>query len=419
MDEAEPHADAFSGWWIVAGAFVIYFVSGGLFNTATVFFKAISGDLGLSRAALSGAFSLGFLVSGLSAPLWGRVADRHGARAAFIPGVLLTGTLCALLSRIHSLTSLYFGYVAFTFASAGISLVPVSVLISRWFVVRRGRAMGIAFMGEGFGALAITPLAGLLVGYLGWRDAYLAAGAAVVVLLLPVVLFLKDAPRRVEQRAAAGAARSQGSGALPGTAGVSLSDALRIPVFWLVAVTWLLAMTPLAAITLHQVPYLTDLGMSVQHASIVAGSAGGMGILGRLAFGILSERFAIRRIYAVCYLLMAAGIAALWLVPRLGLLALVAYVSLFGIAVGGAFALAALLVAHLFGVGALGEVFGLLGLAATMGGAAGGVGAGLMYDSLGGYDAVFAVAVALSLVATALMLRVRTTAPRDTMQPDV
>lgn len=135
-----------------------------------------------------------------------------------------------------------------------------------------------------------------------------------------------------------------------------------------------------------------------------------MSVLGRFGLGFLSERLPIRPIYAACYLIMGAAIAALWITPSVGSTALILYVALFGIAVGGAFALSALLVGDLFGVQALGEIFGFLGLAATIGGAIGGTGAGLLFDAAGSYNAVFALSVALSVLAAALMLLVK--APR-------
>jgi MFS family permease len=139
----------FFGWWIVAAAFVIYFMSAGLLGTGTVYFKPLSSEFGWHRGELSGAFSLGFLLAGAATPLWGRIADRRGPRAAFLPGVILTGAICLLQSRIWNLTSLYIINVALAVAGAGVSLIPVSVILSNWFVRRRGRAIGIAYMGEG------------------------------------------------------------------------------------------------------------------------------------------------------------------------------------------------------------------------------------------------------------------------------
>jgi MFS family permease len=142
-------------------------------------------------------------------------------------------------------------------------------------------------------------------------------------------------------------------------------------------------------------------------AAIAAGFVGGASILGRIGSGVLSERYSIQRIYCVCYLLMGLGIASLWATASMGPLCLIPYVAFFGIAVGGCFALTALLVGDLFGVRALGEIFGMLGLAGTTGGALGGTGAGLLFDALGSYNGVFALCIGLSLLGAVLILLVR------------
>jgi sugar phosphate permease len=407
-------SEIFFGWWVVGGAFLIYFVSGGLFHTATVFFEALSTDFQWERGALSGAFSVGLIVAGVSAPLWGRIADRHGPRSSFLPGALITGVLCLLLSQVSNLASLYVFYIAFTFGSAGISLVPISVLLSNWFVEKRGRAIGIAYTGAGFGGLVFTPVAGLLVERLGWRSAYAIGGIAVIALIMPVVLWLKNRPEDLgllpdgRDPSLPDSASADGDAAAGGTdASLTLGGAARTSAFWLVALIWMVTMMALSAVGLHQVAFLTDVGLSMESASLAAGAVGGMSILGRIGFGVLSERFPIRRLYAVCYLACGVAVALLWATPSFGSTSLVGYVACFGIATGGSFAMTALLVGDLFGIRALGEIFGLLGLIATIGGAIGVTGAGLIFDRAGSYDAVFAVCVALSWLGAVLILFVR------------
>jgi len=413
-----PHSGAaseiFFGWWIVGAAFLIYFVSGGLFNTATVFFKALSADFEWERGALAGAFSLGFIVAGVSAPLWGKIADRHGPRSSFLPGALITGVLCLLLSQVSNLTSLYVLYIVFTFGSAGISLIPISVLLSNWFVEKRGRAIGIAYTGAGLGGLVFTPVAGFLVERLGWRSAYAIAGIAVIALIMPAALWLKNRPEDLgllpdgRNPSPRDSASADGDATAGGTdVSLTLGGAVRTSAFWLVALTWMVTMMSLAAVGLHQVVFLTDAGLPTESAALAAGAVGGMSILGRIGFGVLSERFRIQRLYAVCYLMCGVGIALLWATPSVGSASLVAYVACFGIATGGSFALTALLVGDLFGIRAMGEIFGVLGLIATIGGAIGVTGAGLLFDRAGSYDVVFAICVALSWLGAVLIVLVR------------
>ncbi len=458
----------FYGWRVVGGTFLIYLISGGLYNTGTLYFKALTEEFGWGRGEVSAAFALGILVGGLAAPVWGRIADRAGPRSAFVPGVILTGLSCFGLSMISSIPSLYVLYFLFSIASAGISLVPVSVVLSNWFVLKRGRAIGIAYTGVGVGEFLLTPAAGFLIVAVGWRQAYLISGVVVLALLTPVALWIKNRPQDIgllpdgatkhggstlvssssDARVTAARAESSPAPALEAaqrstvagvaavaapvlgaesaenlaaqaerSRGFSLAEALRTPAFWLTAVTWPLAMGPLMAIILHQVSFMTDTGLSTEAASVVAGAVGGTSMFGRIGYGFLSERYPMRFIYASCYVLLAAGVFSLSVSASVGVPALVSYAVCLGLGVGGAFALAPLMVADLFGVKSLGEIFGLLGLAATVGGAIGATGAGVLYDRVGNYDVVFQIAVAAAIIATILMLMIRRPAPQCSRAP--
>lgn len=394
------------GWGVLGGAFLIYFVSGGLFGSATVFFHALMEEFGWSRGQLSGAFSLGFVVAGLSAPFWGYVADRRGPRASLIPGAFATGVVCVSLSAISGIHSLYALYALFAFGSGGISLIPVGVLLSNWFVEKRGRAIGIAYTGGGFGMLFLTPAAGVLVSAVGWRDSYVVAGLLALVVVVPIAFWLKDHPLR-DVKGKTGTPRPGNKTTMPAEGGLSLCGALATPAFWLLALTCVLTQMALAAVYLHQVPLLTDYGLTVELASVAAGVTGGMGILGRVGFGLLAERRSTLELYIACYLMYAAGIALLWATASLGTLSVVLFAVIFGAGAGGSWALGPLLVGELFGVRALGEIFGFLGLAATVGGALGGTGAGFVFDWTGNYDLVLAVCVGLSISGALLMLLVK------------
>lgn len=419
----------FFGWWIVAGSWLIYLVIEGLFYTATVFLKPLAQEFGWSRAQVSGAFSVGLLIAGLSAPLWGRIADRRGARLALVPGVLVSGVLFILLSQTQSLFSLYTLYILLCVGAGGISVIPLTVLLSNWFVEKRGRATGIAFTGLGFGTLILTPVAGYLTETLGWRYAYIASGLLVLVPLTPIVLLMKNKPEELgllpdgakSSRSAAGTEGTVAQAGYPAAVGssvgqealaessgdgLSLREGVRIPAFWITSVSWFLLAIPESAIWLHQVPFMTDLGLSTQSASFFAGFAGGMSIVGGIAFGFLAERYSIRYVFLACYLVLAMAILTLLASNRADVAFLYLYVPLFGIALGGSYTVYPLLVADLFGIRALGAIFGLLGIAYMIGAALGPTVAGYLFDLSGSYEIVFILSLALTLIGSALILLV-------------
>jgi MFS family permease len=412
MNSSRPNASGprfFYGWWMVGGAFVFYFVTAGVFNTSTVFFKALTEEFGWSRGQLAGVFSMGYLVAGMSAPLWGRLTDRRGPRAALVPATLITSAFCMVLALTPNLVSMYGIYALFTFGAAGISIIPLSVLLASWFVRMRGRAIGIAYTGVGFGQLAITPIAGLLVVSVGWRFGYAVFGAAMLIVMLPVALWTVNRP---EDRGLLpdGATPVDADGEpQPAVAelGFEIGVAARTSSFWMIGAIWLLSEAAIMAVLLHQVPLMTDRGSSTEWASLVAGLLGGASSLGRLVIGFLAERLRIRWLYFGCYGIQVAGVFLLWSATALGDFGLVAYAVVFGFAMGGSASISPLLLAEFYGVRSLGGIFGLLAIGATLGGALGGWGAGLLHDQTGSYDLVLALCVAFVLLGMLLIALLR------------
>jgi MFS family permease len=124
-------------------------------------------------------------------------------------------------------------------------------------------------------------------------------------------------------------------------------EAVRDPNFWLIAAAFALTVMGLSAILLHQIPLLIDLGVSPSHASFALAATAGVGVVGKLGFGALLDRFDQRRVIVACFLLQAAG---LMLLPFAGIPAmLVLYVLIYGYAMGGNATLQATILGECFG----------------------------------------------------------------------
>src|SRR5260370_5986730 len=141
----------FYGWWIVVAAFLnLFFAVGIIFYGFPVFYPALADSLGFGRAQLTQGFLLGFLVAGLPFGLVaGTVIDRIGARWVILAGVGLIGVSLMLMG---SMTKLWHYEVLCIIEVLGYVLAgPIGnqVLVARWFQLRRGRAMGYAYLGLG------------------------------------------------------------------------------------------------------------------------------------------------------------------------------------------------------------------------------------------------------------------------------
>lgn len=179
------------GWFVLAaGMLGVFMTTPGQTVGVSVFIDYIGTDLGLPRAQVLVLYSSGTLLGILPAPYIGRLIDRYGPRNAIGFVVVALGAACAVVAWAHGPWSLG---VAFTLlrgtAIGGLSLVS-GHMINLWFDRFRGRANAISMMGLAIGGLVVPGVAEQVALAHGRRVAYLMLGAAVVVIMLPLGLFL-------------------------------------------------------------------------------------------------------------------------------------------------------------------------------------------------------------------------------------
>ncbi len=151
----------------------------GSYYSFGVFFKPLQDEFGWNRAMTSGAFSICTLTMMVFGTFSGWICDRFGPRVIIVGGSILVGLGLFLSSKIGTLWQLYLFYgVIFAF---GLSTAtsPLSSTISRWFIKRRGLALGVAAAGVGMGTLVISPLANHLIATFSWQTSYLIMAMAV------------------------------------------------------------------------------------------------------------------------------------------------------------------------------------------------------------------------------------------------
>ncbi len=187
--------EIFYGWLVTIGcAFVVFGVAGGQFSFG-VFLKPMTEEFDWSRATLSLAFGVTFMISGLLRPLAGYLADRYSPKWVALSGVLIMGCMLALIPAVDSLLQLY---IIFAFMSIGVTLGTGPILIkivSQWFVSSRGLTLGIVSGAGSFGAMFLVPATTAVLVVWSWQQAYLALGLLLVVIILPVgILLIRNRP---------------------------------------------------------------------------------------------------------------------------------------------------------------------------------------------------------------------------------
>jgi MFS family permease len=381
------------GWVVVACAFTLTFVGFGVAYSFAAFFKAFQAEFGAPRAHVSLVFSLCALLWFSFGVPGGLLADRFGPR-----GVCLAGALCiagglAAAAHAPSLEILYVTYSVGIGVGIGLAYVPSVAAVQHWFVQNRVLAGGIAVSGIGAGNLVMPPLAAWWIELWGWRGAYLGLGALTLLAAVPAALLLGG-------RAAA---RAKAAGtALPG---MTLGEAMRSRLFWLMYAVAFLICVGFFVPMVHLVPYAQDMGLSeAQGVSLV--SLLGLGsLLGRFAMGGIAERLGHARSLVAIGCGLGLMFLVWWVATSFWLLAV--FAVCFGTLYGGYVALAPTLSMDLFGPRSLSAVLGSLYTAAGLATLIGPTFAGASFDAFGSYDVSILGCAALSFAGAGLAAQMR------------
>ncbi|MFN8641394.1 MAG: MFS transporter [Candidatus Binatia bacterium] len=187
----------FYGWRIVGVAFVTHCLTTGIvFYSFGVFLPTLAEAFGWSRAQTSFGFSLSSLCGAFYSPAVGRIVDRRGSRPSQLVGAVAMAAGFWLLHGVGSLLQFYLvmGTVV-SFGAPALGGLPSNAAVARWFVRRRGQALGIATAGISMGGVIFVPVTEWLIARVGWRGAFAWLGAIVLVAAVPpVALFMRRSP---------------------------------------------------------------------------------------------------------------------------------------------------------------------------------------------------------------------------------
>jgi len=289
--------------------------------------------------------------------------------------------------------------------STSLGMLPSNTAVAQWFIRRRGRALGLATAGISMGGVIFVPLTHGLVSNLGWRPTFLCLAVAVAVVGFSAVgFFMRRPPAKLPaEELGGGAGRVDLEGELDRS--VTPAEAVRDLNFWLVAAAFSLTVMGLSAILLHQIPILVDLGVSSETASLALGATAGVGVIGKLGFGYLLDRFNQRLVILGCFLLQAVGVL---LLPFAGNpLVLVVYVVVYGYAMGGNATLQATIVGECFGRLHYGSIAGRMTPFIVVSQATAVPLVGFLRDRTGTYLPAIALIFLLTLVAGACIFLLR------------
>ena len=405
--------------WIVLGALVVVMLlASGLRAVFGVFIKPMETTFGWDRAALSGAAAVSLLLLGAAGPIVGWLADRWGPRRVIFVSAIILGVGTLLTARVTALWQVYItAGVLMALGSGGVGMSTGAAMAARWFEGRRGLVMGLIGGAMSAGQLVIIPLAVWLTVTYGWRQSFVYLGILLFVIALPLTLLLRDDPAQKGLKPfGAGAATASVAGPAPADGRTSVTDAMQVPAFWLLAATFFVCgYTSNGLVLTHLVPHAAEHGFSEMHAAQALGVMGAMNIVGTVASGWICDRFGRKGPLAFYYGVRGLSLLFLlyvWNVPSLHIFA-----AIFGLNYISTVPPTTTLTANIFGRFSVGTLSGWIFFAHQCGAALGAAVGGWVFQATGSYSWAFISAALLAFLAVPLALAIKEAPVRRTPSP--
>ncbi len=383
----------------------------GLIYSYGVFFKHLIADFGWSRAATSGVHSLFMVVHGGLAVGMGWLADRFGPARVMATCAFIAGVGLALTSQVNTLWQLYVTYGIIFGIGQSAGFITTMSTTARWFIKRRGLALGIVTSGAGLGILVIAPASARLIAAYGWSTTYLVLAAAAWAIVIPSALLLRRDPAEkglrpygIDEAVTAVDSKQQKEVDI-GERGIGLEAAVRYKPLWMLFVVYFLFNFCLQMVMVHLVNFATDMGIASLIAATFISIIGIGSFVGRLLMGTASDRIGASNALLICCIIMLSTLVFLIFARELWMFYLFAIV--FGFAYGGEVPQMPVLVGRFFGLRAVAALVGVIVFGATIGGAIGAWVGGQVFDVTQSYQPAFTIAAVTSFVGVVLTLMLK------------
>jgi len=360
--------------------------------------KPITEHFEWTRGAYTSGMTIGSLLGGFIAIFIGPIVDRHGGRWILTTSALAVGGTVILTGFIKSFWQFFVLQIIARTINMGIVVLVMQVVIPKWFVRRRGRAVAFGGIGGMIGNAGTPLFAQYFIGRFGWRAAAVVLGSTVWVLTVtPIWLFLRRSPEDMGLLP-----DGDGRGSKPADpndrasqqtpkveASMTVREVLRHRSLYLLVTAFTLSTLVGSSLNLHAIPYLSDKGLSDGLAVSVLAVLSSSGAAGALVMGFIVERYPARFVLSAAFLL--GSLSYLILLNVTGANAAFLWAAYAGMVRGGAGILTQIIYADYYGRKSLGSIRGITSPIQMGANSVGPLVAALAFDLRGDYFFIFAL----------------------------
>lgn len=413
------------GWFVVALCFLTTLTSAGVRSSPSVLIHPLEAEFGWSRALIASAISMNLLLFGFAAPISGYLIDKYGPRKVMLGSLimLITGVSGTVVMDQFWQFFLVWGIIV-GLGAGGVGSVLTATVGNRWFVARRGLALGILGSASSTGQLIFLPLFMWLIANSGWRFGSSALIIIAIILLPLLFLFMRDDPAEVglEPYGAgdpnavtkAGAASLRGASAKNAT--ITAREIVTHPTFWLLCGSFFVCGgTANGLIGTHLIPHEVEIGIPQILAASLVGIMGTLNIVGTTFSGWMVDRVQPHKWLALVYALRGVSLLILPFVKDFN--GLVIFAIVYGLDWFATVPPSMAITADTFGRQNVGKVYGWIFMSHQIGAAIMASAAGAVRDYMGEYNVAFLAGGFIAMIAAGLALQIKPKAKEATPPP--
>lgn len=387
----------YRGWVIVAVSFLILmFIFATCISCMGVYLKPVTDEFGISRTDFSLITTMQAFAMILSSLFAGTLLEKYNIKILMMIGVLC----CSVCLFIYAIApSIVYFYAASVLMGISISMtcnIPISIVIKDWFRNKNeGTALGIAFVGSGFGAMILNPLYTYIIENFGWRYSFAFGGACVLVILTPLVLIFM---KRNQQSTAAEEVKCRETDNVALENDFTLGEAFKKPQTWAVFIAYTILPFVAMAILNHGVPFMTDNGMSSEKAAMIISYASGVLIIGKIAVGMLYDKLGVYKTNLIEAVLFLVCLIAFWMNGLFDSpILMVLFIVLYGLGIPFATISIQMVLPLMYGKSHFGTLMGMFSIGNGLAGMLQVV-ISMIYDKTGSYTAAWIMLTALCVL---------------------
>jgi MFS family permease len=419
------------GWFVISLCFLTTLTSAGVRSSPSVLIHPLEAEFGWSRTLIASAVSMNLLLFGVAAPISGWLIDRLGPRKVMLGSLslLIVGVSGTMMMTQFWQFFLVWGVIV-GLGAGGVGSVLTATVGNRWFIAKRGLALGILGSASSTGQIIFLPLFMAMITYAGWRLGSMALIVVALILLPLIFLFMRDDPSEVglepygagdpKAMAQGGAASLRGMSAKNAT--ITAKEVIAHPTFWLLAGSFFVCGgTANGLIGTHLIPHEIEIGIPQIAAASLLGIMGGLNMVGTIFSGWMIDKVQPQRWLALVYALRGCSLLILPFVHDFT--GLVFFAIVYGLDWFATVPPSMAITADTFGRQNVGKVYGWIFMSHQIGAAIMASAAGAIRTWMGDYQFAFLSGGVIAMIAAGLALQIKmkpkeiTTTPSASVQP--